>query len=1235
MTRVIWRKHPFSDKLYSHVAVEGLSIADYVEELRGDLPYDFERFGCVTINDELVPRPLWRRVRPRCRGELDDITVSFHVAPMGGEGGISIATIATLAILVAATVVTAGALSPLLGGYFAAGMIGAKLAGLAIAVVGTLAVSALTPPPATPALAGPGGAAPGQGGTSAALQGNVLQPGAPIPRVCGTFRVFPPLASQPLIDINSKGDEVAEAVYVLAGAHTLADPALGEVGIADLENTEYEAREGLGSDTPLTLVTRFAKTENIGDQLTRTEVNQTDNRQLLDQTTPMNSVSDPFAVRGISGFDEFWMTLEFPIGLSMPQATTQYSMIPIRIRFRRDGDPTWRMLPEFAVRALKAEPRKVVVKVVRGDPPGSPGTRIPQDKTGPFVAWIDVPMRLENMFGTLAGTNINDGTTSNTADVAALSHWAGANWVAAGGGGSRTVNRVEFWPRTNGTGFGTNSANITVELYKKDGAQPATATDGTLVTSQAITDATTRLTPVVFSVADFTSDHVWVHARRTDSTNTVFNLMELRIFGDWRHSTYAVDRFRTVTPSTFGDVYIDKDNAITTTNVRNIDLNEHEVICYLDTATYPADAYDFEIMRGNQIGLTATSASLTWQTYTITDPPSTATANLIADLYTFLWTGSLYIVAADYDFVAGEVVVSRYASVKNSPPVLGTSLALMAIKTQQPADSFSVLASGQVNRWNGSSFASFGPSSNPADHLNDIWRGSNNKRPLPAAMLDVTSLSDLWTSCNTNGYTLDAVFEGRSVKQVARIAAACGYSIERESETFGVILGRDRSAESTIQQFGYRNVRGMRYEKRFLDPLPSAFRIPYRSAADDYRETEIMVFRPGASDDGIYESVAYEGLVTEEAVTARAIFDWKQALFQSITYHMDAPLQWLRSTKGDTCALSFDTIVSAGGSAYVDSVTTSGGNVTGLVLDGSIQTTGTTAMGVLIRCHDGTTLAKQVTSAGDTRTVTFTTPFANPGTSVLDQGCLVLSGPIAETHKRSVMIAAEPKDGTNASLAFVDDITDLLFSGAGVTYVTNLESTSPSSPAHTFTGASIGAIPRGTALLVLGIGIGGPTAITAVTVNGLAASLSAPGQGTCQLWQIERPKTGTTANIVVTTSGGTLSRINCSVFVIDNLGDFTAYDSDTAASDISGTVLTATLDVARGGVAIAHYKQNQATGTMSWTNATERLDDATSTDRYGAADYTNSTVAAVLARVLTVTATNAGTQRRVAAASWR
>src|SRR5581483_8370670 len=112
-----------------------------------------------------------------------------------------------------------------------------------------------------------------------------------------------------------------------------------------------------------------------------------------------------------------------------------------------------------------------------------------------------------------------------------------------------------------------------------------------------------------------------------------------------------------------------------------------------------------------------------------------------------------------------------------------------------------------------------------------------------------------------------------------------------------------------------------------------------------------------------------------------------------------------------------DLLVKQAGSAYVKAVVTSnnlraGGNVTGLILENSIPVPAEDAWsspssawssygaawtaprtGVAIRLLDGTVITKEVTAASDeSDTLSFVTPFADPGVAVLDAGCLVVSG---------------------------------------------------------------------------------------------------------------------------------------------------------------------------------------------------------------------------------------------------
>jgi hypothetical protein len=1231
--RVLWRKTPFSARLYDRVAPHGFTIERLLDLYRADLPHDFDRVGIVLVNDEPVPRGWWSRVRPKCSA-----TVSFAIR-LGDN--VNIVTIATLAVLVAATVVSMGALSPLLGASFAAGATGAKLAGLGIAVIGTLAISALTPPPVIPQAAPKAQGSPDALGT-ASLQGNLLGPGAPVSRVMGFMRVFPPLAMEPLTDIVAE-KEVASAVYILADAHELSEPKLGEVLVADLQNTEIELIEGDETDTTIALVTKYGKTENIGQQLTKTKIDQDSlGRTIEDQANPFNSISKPLGMASLQSPNEFWITIDLPTGLSMPAAVNAYSAIPFRIQFWRDGDTTRRQLPEFHIAGLKNEPQRKIAKVIFGN---SPGAITPRERRGFVLAMVDVPMRLETRFGDVGTPNNNndgDSTTTSTKGVSA-DMYAGATFTAAAGisDAPRMVNRVEMWPRSGGgvgTGFSNTVANLTLELFWKDGTAPANSTDGTVAQTVTITDGITRTAPVVFnSFGEITHAHFWVRIRPTAGGTSAWAILELRIFGDWKYSLKAPDRFRNV--ANFFDAHANFTEG--NGNVRNVNLGDDSIDFYLDVATYPPDVYHFEIKRGYQYQVSALDLNISTGQYTI-NTGAGSTAGILADLFSYIardpGSGVEFQTTTDYDNFAGEAAVLRYASVRYGSPVTGSGFAKMAVKTTQPADRFSILAGGKVWRWGGSSFNSWGASQNPADHFYDVLTGSGNKRRLVApfdVLVDVPSISAFWTECNSKGYRINAVFEGRNVREAMRIAAACGYGIERESDQFGVITGRDRAAESVIQSFTYRNVRGARVEKNFLDPLPTGFRIPFINEDKNYQPDEIIIVRPGATDTGLYETVNYEGLTKEEENRERAIFDWRQSLYGSLTHHMEAPTQWLKAIKGDTCALAFDNLQADAGSAYVESVTTSGGNVTGLVLDGTIHTAG--SMGVFIRCHDGTTLTKAVNAAGQTRTITFTTPFANPGTSVLDQGCLVLSGAFSSIPRRAILNAATPKDGANATLVLVDDISSLLFGPPVIDFAGFNEAASPSSP-HTFTAQAIGAASAN-ALLVMHTAIGaGAVTISGVNVNGSPATLVPNTDGTTppgnnRMWTFPRPATGTTANIQLTFTGGSPTRAHLGVYVVRRPGSFTPYAAATSTESGAGTDTAVSIAVPRRGVAIVGAFFN-GTNTVTWTNATERVDDQNSTDRNTSADFSN-TGAAITSRTFTATQGASTTERRIAAVSFR
>lgn len=135
--------------------VRSPSIAEILDAQQ-DVPQSFREQCAVRVIDELVPREMWRYVRPKpcCirDGKVIDVVVTFYL-PLGNPGGGSsgggakknpVATVATIAVLLAATVVSAGALGPVTGGFLAAGTVGASVLGAGVGIGGGIEVSALT-----------------------------------------------------------------------------------------------------------------------------------------------------------------------------------------------------------------------------------------------------------------------------------------------------------------------------------------------------------------------------------------------------------------------------------------------------------------------------------------------------------------------------------------------------------------------------------------------------------------------------------------------------------------------------------------------------------------------------------------------------------------------------------------------------------------------------------------------------------------------------------------------------------------------------------------------------------------------------------------------------------------------------------------------------------------------------------------------------------------------------------
>lgn len=899
---VVWKDAPFSQGVHCEIRREGSTIAEIVESIP-DLPRRFWRDGVVMVGDDAVPRHMWRHVRPKVQTGVT-VDVSLHLPMLGGgkSGKSTLALIGTIAIMALALFVSGGS-AGLLGPAFAAGTWGAKIAALAVTLGGTLLMRALTPPPSTPVLENSD-----RTFAPAGVQGNALKPGASIPRVVGTRKVYPPFAVQPLVEVVGN-KEVIEAVYVLAGPHSLTDIKLGEVLASSLSDVTIQSSAGAYGSTPataLTLVQRQGFTEDTQLELSSHLV-QTDTPQLLqDQSTPTNSTPKWHRLTAGRNVNSFWVVVTFPEAIVTESDENTKRNVPIRIRMRQVGTSTWTNLPEIHLSNRYPTPFKKTIKLNFSAAPGSPVCATTNE--APIYAFKSVPV-------------------SNAGSSPFTGGWTADSYFSAGAGN---------------------------------------------------------------------------------------------------------DCLRT---STVGS-----------TNVRNVDLYDDRVEIWLNPATFTASQYEFEIMRGVAYKDSAFNSS----NYQHNDSESGGFTNKVLDFFGWIISGGQYYSAVDSGRkVHSRCVVERVSSVWNTAPIGSgaDNCAQIQVKiTGRQLGPLSVLASGYVPDWDGTAWANWTTTSNPAPHLRDVFAGALNKTPLPAPLVDDANLVAFRTRCTSKSYTVNAVVEGKSARVAADLIAACGYARVRQAETFGVVMDYDRSAESPVQIFTPRNSRGFKFDKPFVD-FPSGFRVIFNNSSKDYREDELLVLDPSGDGGSRFEEMRYDGFVSSTDAQNRALFDLKQLRLRSSIYSFTSDAQAIRCTRGDLIGVQHDVLQTQAGFSYVTGLIEDGitGQILGVTVDGSVPTGGdadgffsgpdafmstisdgsffsVAQYGIAMQRTTGVRDTQQInqSSTDEPRSIYFTTPLAGPATTLangersydgLTRGVMIATGPLGKEFRRMIVTAILPKSG--------------------------------------------------------------------------------------------------------------------------------------------------------------------------------------------------------------------------------
>lgn len=411
-TPVVFARKPFASvgfgrdgDTYRGAAPEGTTLAEIVASVP-DLPLAFWEFGQVCINGDVVPRHLWGRVRPKANIEGRPVVVTMHLAPFGGGGSSKkggsgksiIAVVAAIAIIAVASFISAGGLATLAPGLFSAslfgsGTIGAALAAAAVSSIGLMALNALTP---TPSVESETFSDRSSSDRASSADGNIVSPGGIIPRVIGSYRVYPPLIVTPLIDLVDD-DEIIEAVYALAGPHSMTDVRVDSFPADDLDEVSYQVREGFTDDDDINLIERYGIVDSPQIELTTHVVDEEVKRKFKHVSTPDIDLPVWHGAIVPSEPDEIWLQLIAPQGYYDQIDDDDLIAVPLRIRVRQEGETTWINFPEVHLvnRIQSAFRRMIRIKLVAGsgDVPSAP---TPPTTYGWRNAYREVPPQTTN-----------------------------------------------------------------------------------------------------------------------------------------------------------------------------------------------------------------------------------------------------------------------------------------------------------------------------------------------------------------------------------------------------------------------------------------------------------------------------------------------------------------------------------------------------------------------------------------------------------------------------------------------------------------------------------------------------------------------------------------------------------------------------------------------------------------------------------------------------------------------
>lgn len=296
------------------------------------------------------------------------------------------------------------------------------------------------------------------------------------------------------------------------------------------------------------------------------------------------------------------------------------------------------------------------------------------------------------------------------------------------------------------------------------------------------------------------------------------------------------------------------------------------------------------------------------------------------------------------DYVGGgtlidDVWITAFRSIKNEPPVLHDDAALIALRIKSSeqlngvVSTFNCVASSILPDWNGSSWVTR-ETQNPASCFRAVLQGVGNAKPVADSRIDLDALQEWHEECEAEGRTYNFEHTNTAtvwdtLKQIARAGRA------RPTQIDGLwTVVRDKAQTTPVQHFSPLNSWNFSGTRNYR-VMPHGWRFRFVNEEQDYQTDERIIYDDGYTESNatLFETISVAGVTNPDHVWKEGRYHLAVARLRPETFTFTTDFGNLACTQGDLVFVADDSIKVGLGSGWITGVTTSGSNITGIVLD--------------------------------------------------------------------------------------------------------------------------------------------------------------------------------------------------------------------------------------------------------------------------------------------------------------